>query len=152
MISLELDIENFNPTFDVVSILLKKENGTFLLLQRAASKPQGLTWGSPTGKVEPSENRERAIEREVGEETGIDIDFRLLTFHHTFYVRYDDYDFTYHLYSYPVSDDIHIILENGCHIACGWYTPLESLELNLIEDMDFVIKQHFNLQHGNSTH
>lgn len=42
----------------------------FVILLRAAHKPEGNTWGLPSGKVEDGESDEQAMLRELEEETG----------------------------------------------------------------------------------
>lgn len=53
----------------VVGCLLEYQ-GEFVILLRRAHKPQGNTWGLPSGKIEDGERDEDAVLRELEEETG----------------------------------------------------------------------------------
>src|SRR4051812_17720201 len=44
--------------------------GKFVILYRRSHKPDGNTWGLPSGKVEQEESDEEAVLRELNEETG----------------------------------------------------------------------------------
>ena len=138
---------DFNSRFDIVSNLIEREDGKFLLLKRALHKPQGGTWGIPTGKVEEGEDFIDAIIRETFEETGIEIKPSDLKMHPVLYVRVekDGYDLIYHMYSSMVPLDTEIILEKSAHDDYEWVTPQESLEMNLIHDMQPIIIKFFNL-------
>ncbi|MGH7203071.1 MAG: NUDIX hydrolase [Candidatus Levyibacteriota bacterium] len=63
---------NFKNRFDIVSCFCMKEDA-LLLLHRQNHKPQGNTWGIPAGKVDGEERLDNAIQRELKEETGLDI-------------------------------------------------------------------------------
>lgn len=146
MISLEKP-DNFNPRFDIVSNMIVKPDGTFLLLQRAIHKPQGGTWGIPTGKVDPGEELIDAIIRETFEETGISMNPSDLKAHPVQYVRVenDGYDLTYYMYSSNVSQDTEIVREKAAHDNFVWADPKKSLEMNLIHDMQPIIEDFFKL-------
>ncbi len=131
--------DNFNSEFDIVGILIDY-NDSMLLLKRDPRKPQGGTWGAPGGKVEKGETLEQAIKRETYEETGIALDPEVLTFFDSYFVRYGDHDFIYHLYSYKAVSKPEIFLEQGGHVEYGWYSKDDALKLDLIHDMDFCIE------------
>lgn len=137
--------ENFIPDIEVVSLMLLRDDEKFLLLKRLPHKPHGLTWGAPTGKVEKGENINQAIIRETQEETGLTVDENNLIYHYPLYVVVDETKIIYHLYSYKISLDTEIRLEVDAHAEYGWFNKDEALKINLIHDMDFVIKKFFNL-------
>jgi 8-oxo-dGTP diphosphatase len=58
---------------DVAAAVIQRPDGAFLLAQRPAGKVYAGYWEFPGGKVEPGEPPERALERELHEELGIDI-------------------------------------------------------------------------------
>src|ERR1700750_483893 len=104
MISLNKPSQFDNP-IEVVGCFVESE-GKILLLHRQSHRPEGNTWCSVGGKVEPTDKSlMSAIKREVWEETGIDAredDFQFLT---TFYVTYSDgKNFIYHKYRLQVSN------------------------------------------------
>jgi len=132
---------DFASRFEVVSCFCDFE-GRFLALQRAKTKPQGSTWGVPAGKIDPGEPALTAITREAKEEAGLDI---VPQFFQTLYVRYDTYDFIYHIFSTELLEQPKIILNATEHQDYRWVTPEESLELPLIPDMDECIRLFYRL-------
>ena len=58
---------------NVVTGVIRDENGKILITQRNLKKAQGGLWEFPGGKIEPNETRENAIVREIKEELDIDI-------------------------------------------------------------------------------
>jgi 8-oxo-dGTP diphosphatase len=58
---------------DVAAAVIQRPDGAFLLAQRPPGKVYAGYWEFPGGKVEHGEPPERALERELHEELGIDI-------------------------------------------------------------------------------
>jgi len=58
----------------VVCAVVFDAGGRVLLAQRPAHKHLGLKWEFPGGKVEPNENPEHALVREIKEELGCAVD------------------------------------------------------------------------------
>ena len=56
---------------DVVAAIIYKD-GAYFATQRGYGEFEGM-WEFPGGKIEPGENRESALKREIQEELGIDI-------------------------------------------------------------------------------
>jgi 8-oxo-dGTP pyrophosphatase MutT (NUDIX family) len=115
--------QNFDPRFEVASCFLEHD-GKFLLLLRHDHKPQGNTWGAPAGKIE---NGYLADPQEL---TGLQI----------LYVRYPEYDFVYHTYRLKLARPHQVVLEPAGHKEYCWVTPQEAFSLQLIPDMDTVIR------------
>jgi 8-oxo-dGTP diphosphatase len=59
---------------EVAAAVLERPDGRFLLAQRPAGKVYEGYWEFPGGKVEPGEDVERALARELHEELGIDVE------------------------------------------------------------------------------
>lgn len=81
-------------TLNVVAAIIEKDN-KILIAQRSKGEFAGL-WEFPGGKVEPGENKEHALIREIEEEfdTEINIDSYLTTVEHqydSFYLIMDCY-------------------------------------------------------------
>ena len=62
------------PVIEVVVAVIIKSDGSFLLARRPESKPCGGYWEFPGGKIEPGESRPYALNRELMEELGIQIE------------------------------------------------------------------------------
>lgn len=60
-----------NPEVCVGAVVLDR-TGRLLLIERGRGPGVGQ-WSVPGGRVEPGETLEAAVEREVGEETGLDV-------------------------------------------------------------------------------
>lgn len=147
MISLKIeDIPDFNPKFAVAgTFLFVREK--ILLLQRAAHKPQGETWGVPAGKINHLEDRQAGARRELLEETGISLWPHLFEHKHTFYVRNEkkQYDFIYEVFIVTMCTKPAVNINIEEHVDYEWKTPSDALLVNLMDDESEVIKHTFNL-------
>ncbi|MEI7919234.1 MAG: NUDIX hydrolase [bacterium] len=129
--------ENFSPKFEVVSCFVE-HNDEILLLLRQDHKPEPNTYGVPAGKVDEGETPIQAIEREVREETGIKLTDP--THFEKLYVKYPDYDFTYHIFHKRFDQEPTITINPNEHKGHKRIHPKKALELDLIEDEDACIK------------
>jgi 8-oxo-dGTP pyrophosphatase MutT (NUDIX family) len=87
--------ENFNPKFEAVGTFVCC-NGEIILLHRQDYKPQGGTWGIPSGKRDDGESPLDTACREILEETGIRIPRDEMKYFSVIYVRNAEYDFIYY--------------------------------------------------------
>lgn len=77
------------PVLWVVAAALVNDQGELLMAQRPEGKALAGVWELPGGKIEPDENPEEALARELKEELGIDVDRQDLepmtfaTYHYT---------------------------------------------------------------------
>jgi 8-oxo-dGTP diphosphatase len=93
----------------------------FVILLRHSHKPDGNTWGLPSGKVEPGESDEAAMLRELAEETGYHAQATELQ-------HLGDYDFissrgqayTYVTYQLRLQKPHTIRLEDAAHSTYQW--------------------------------
>jgi 8-oxo-dGTP diphosphatase len=134
---------DFNPKFEVVSCNLECD-GKILLQHRLPHKPQGGTWCTPAGKVDPGENLSEAMARELLEETGYDYPASTFTDPLKVFVRYSEYDFIYYIYRLTVIHKNSIVKRDE-HQDHQWVTPQEALTTNLIQDEDACIKLVYGL-------
>lgn len=137
-------LEKFNSKFDVVSCFVE-HNGRFLLLHRQDHKPQGGTWGVPAGKVHDGEDLKTALLREVQEEIGLVVTSEDLKFFRSYFVRYSDYDFMYHIFSVTLNTLPELYLHADEHKDFKWVIPTEALSFDLIQDEDFCIKAFYKI-------
>lgn len=142
MISLN-PIKNFNKQVDVVSLFVVY-NGKILLLKRQKNKPHEGTWGPPAGKGDDGENLEQAICRETFEETGIKITPDEITKDEKrYYVRHDNIDFMFYVYSIKLDKEPKVILRSIEHSGHAWFTPEEAMKLDLVQDEEVPIADSF---------
>ncbi len=131
--------EGFDPYIDVAGCFIEHE-GKIVLLHRDAHRPQGNTWGAPGGKIAKKEDVRMGLQREVQEETGYLINLDEVNHVNTFYVKYPELNFIYHLFHYRTTQRPEIILNSKEHTDFLWVTPGVALTMTLIPDEDFCIK------------
>jgi len=134
--------DDFNKRFDVVGCYLIHE-GSFVMLHRHAHKANGDLWGLPGGKVEPGESLVGAMVREIEEETGLELLPSDVHFFGSYYVRHDDFDFEWHMFSAELPTRPRIQISTYEHKDFKWVTPREGQLLPLIPDMGRSIKLFF---------
>lgn len=128
---------DFNPKFEVVSCFVEHQNEILLLL-RQDHKPQPNTLWVPAGKVDLGETIRKAMKREGDQETKINlwgakyIDVR--------YVRYDEYDFVYHMFKKTFKEKPQVTINPEEHKEYKRIHPKKALEKNLIQDLDECIR------------
>ena len=141
---LETIPKDFNPKFEAVGSFVQY-NGEIILLHRQDHKPQGGTWGIPSGKRDVGENPIDTACRETAEETGIIIPCNEMKFFSTVYVRFADYDFVYHMFHAKLQNKPEIKINEHEHKDAKWASPKNVLGLSLIEDLDGCIRLFFNM-------
>ena len=136
--------KKFDPIFEIVSCFVEY-NDKILLLKRQPFKSEPNTYGVPAGKVEKDEDLINAIARETFEETGIKISIEKFKFYKTKYVKYETYDFIYHMFHTNLNELPKIIINEQEHQEYIWEYPKECLELDLIPDEDACIIDYYKL-------
>ena len=99
----------------------------------------------PAGKIDKGEDLLTAIIREINEETGISAEPDQFKYFDKFYVRYPDYDFTYHIFHLLVETKPTLNINSNEHKNSVWKTPQKYLELDLIQDEDFCIQAFYKI-------
>jgi 8-oxo-dGTP pyrophosphatase MutT (NUDIX family) len=135
---------DFKKGMSVVACYLE-HNGTFVLLHRHVNKSNGDKWGLPAGKMEKGESMQQAMRREILEETGLDVPEERLNYFDSLFVRHENRDFEYHMFSTDLKDKPRIVLSSSEHKDSRWVTPEESLEMNLIYDLDECTRLFYDL-------
>ncbi len=135
---------DFKSKFDIVSCFLEYR-GEILLLHRQDHKPQGDTWGVPTGKVHEGETLLGTMLRELYEETGHKALPKDLTYFGKVYVRFPDYDFIFHIFHSLTEHKPKITIHPEEHKDFVWVTPQAALSMNLMQDEDTCIKLFYKL-------
>lgn len=138
-------LKNFKEKFEIVSSFVEHD-GYFLVLHRQSHKPQGNTWGVPAGKVHKNDiDLKQALSREILEETGLIFDSNNLNYFESYFVRYDDYDFIYHIFNIKLDMKPNIVLSPDEHKDYKWIKPEDAFKLDLIQDEDFCIKNYYKI-------
>lgn len=108
---------------DVVAALIWRD-GNFLACQRPADKKRALLWEFPGGKVEPGETLPEALQREIREELGVQVEVlnEVWQTDHT----YPDMHVRLHLFHSLLRDGEPQRLE---HAALCWLLPDQTDEL-----------------------
>ena len=100
----------------IYDLINKKQ---YKFLKRAKEKPFGSLWGVPAGKIEANEEVEKALLRELFEETAICLDLEELSSCKTLYIVRDDCSFTYHMY-FVIRKALPSVILNEEHQAFAW--------------------------------
>lgn len=135
--------EWFKAKFEIVSIFLEFD-WKILLLHRQDHKSEWNTWWVPAWKKEENEDIYDAIIRETQEETWIDVNKKDIKFFKEVYVRYENYDFIYHIFNTKLEYKTQVIINPNEHKNYIWINPFSSIkELDLIEALDECIKLYY---------
>ena len=135
-------LKHFNPKFEAVGCFVQC-NGKIILLHRQDHKPEGDTWGIPSGKVRKNERPLNTVLRETHEETGLKIPKNNMEFFFTVFVKFPEYDFIYHIFHTKIGKRAKIKISAKEHKAAKWISPTDALDLPLIGDLDSCIKIFF---------
>ena len=133
--------ENFTSKFEVVSIFIVHDK-EILFLQRQTFKPEGGQFGVVTGKVDEGEELLEALIRETFEETQIELKEKDISFLKTYYVKFPDYSFIYHLYHIKFDEKPNVVINPQEHLSYTWKNKEDALKLDLIQDLLETLEEH----------
>ena len=131
--------QRFNPKFEAVGCFIEN-NQEILLLHRQDSRPQGNTWGIPSGKINPEEKPLEAMVREIKEETSFELDPSKIRYFGKTYVSYPEFDFIYHLFHTSMNPRLKVELNDEEHKDYLWTAPTNAFDLDLVPDLDICIR------------
>lgn len=126
---------DFPALFDAVGCICRCK-GNFLLLKRIPDKSYPGHWGIPSGRVNVNESLNRAVIRELFEETGILLSSENLLFIKKYYIISNDMSFSYSIYICNFESYPSITIRSEEHSRYGWFTIDNALRLNLIPDLE----------------
>ncbi len=112
-------------SIEVVAAIIKKNNQV-LSTQRGYGEFQGL-WEFPGGKIEPGENHQEALKREILEELLVDIEVQ----NHLYTIEYDypHFHLTMHCYWCTLEQKIELTE----HLSSRWLDKDELYEVEWLE-------------------
>lgn len=115
-------------------------NGEILIVQRSEHCSSPGTWSGPGGKLDPGEDFDTALVRELNEEIWVDIsDYpKDVLFHKYFYFLEKNIEICF--YKVLCTEKPTIIL-NDEHQNYIWVTLKKALTMNLTEDFDSILKE-----------
>ncbi len=140
----EKEPEDFNSKFYIVGCFVECNN-KIVLLHRQDHKPQGNTWGIPSGKVDDGEGIFEAIAREIREETSFEIPHSKIKDFQKVYVRFEGYDFIYHIFHTELDEPKEIRINHEEHKDSRWASIPHALSMPLMEDVDRTIELYYKV-------
>ncbi len=126
-------------SIEVVAAIIKKNNQV-LSTQRGYGEFQGL-WEFPGGKIEPGENHQEALKREILEELLVDIEVQ----NHLYTIEYDypHFHLTMHCYWCTLEQKIELTE----HLSSRWLDKDELYEVEWLEaDISIIPLIHNELE------
>jgi len=132
---------NFNPRVQISAIYVNIGE-KLLLLELSHVKAEALAWGMPAGKLEIDELPLIAAQRELFEETGIELaenHFRSLG---QLFIRKPDLDYIYHLFEVNL-DKIPQVQLSSEHRSYGWVSKQEAESLPLMKGAKQALDYYF---------
>jgi 8-oxo-dGTP pyrophosphatase MutT (NUDIX family) len=81
--------------------------------------------------------------REISEETNLELKEDSISYFKELFVRYDEYDFVYHIFNTNLIKEPKVEINSQEHKAYKWVKPKEALKMDLIEDLDSCIKLYY---------
>ena len=133
----------FMPSFKVATCFIT-HNNLLLLLQRSADVSQPLTWTTPGGYIDGDEEPQKAILREVREETGLELDEKKLKYHGPLYACVDGIQYPLHVFDTTLPDlPSKVTLSPREHSKHGWFPLKEVKGMPLIKGLKDVLELEF---------
>lgn len=122
--------------------------GKILMLKRHPSRPQGLSWGIPAGKMDGNETSKEVAIRELYEETGLLVSADELSEVVRFYVKHPEYDFIFDAFAIESDKLPELVLGEEEHLEARWVTPEEAMQLPLIAGGHEVVEYYVHWYAG----
>lgn len=120
-ISRSFHMKQSKQEYDVAGCLVF-HGDEFLILRRHPNKAKPLTWDIPAGKIEPSEDREVGMVRELFEETGIRVSTDELVYLGMDRIEEPTYILHFHVFRYDVQTKPEITVSPSEHTESTWIT------------------------------
>ena len=135
--------DGYEEDLQVAACIIEAE-WKILLLQQWIHKKNAWVWLEAGWKVDVWEDYETAMIREIFEETGLILKPTEAQKLFRRYMYYQGEHITIEMY-YVKYDAIPKIRVSEEHSDYWWFSPEASLKLNLVEDLDIIIKELFSI-------
>jgi 8-oxo-dGTP diphosphatase len=122
---------DFQPKVEIAAIYLQFAEQV-LFLRLAPPKKEAGRWGVPAGKLESSELPLEAAQRELFEETGIELDLSSWQYLGPIFIRKPDLDYVYHMFSADLAKQPSCRLSSE-HDAAQWVSPESAMQMPLMQ-------------------
>jgi 8-oxo-dGTP pyrophosphatase MutT (NUDIX family) len=130
--------KDFAAKFEVGLCIVKNED-KILLLQRQEGKGESGLWGIPGGKINSNETSFEGAQRELLEETGLDLSSYAFLSLGILYDIYPDFSFIVHMFSVEVTTK-NITINTNEHKEYKWVSFDEALIMDLMQDVDEILQ------------
>lgn len=140
----------FFPSMEVVACYIKHQD-KILFLKRHPLKTEGNTWCVPGEKRDAGESLIGSMQREIKEETSLELSQDILQHAGVTYMRYPTFDFTYHLFRADIDRAPSIQLNIEEHLDYCWMTLSEANTLSLTPGIKEALNILFNKELAKTT-
>ncbi len=130
---------HFSPRMEVVACFITC-NERILFLKRQLLKSEGNTWCVPGGKRGKDETLLFAMQREIYEETGLNIAEQNIQYCQTTYAHYPNFEFNYHLFRSNIVEEPMVQINIEEHSEFCWMTLNEAYLLPLTPGVDEALQ------------
>lgn len=130
---------DFKPSFDVAGCFIE-HNGEILLLRKNSN-----TFSVLAARVDPIEGLRNSMIKKLKESTSLTIHRDKLAYFDKVYIRLEEFDLIYHMFSISVDNKSDVVINDSEHQEYLWTTPKNALNLPLSEDERDCIKLFFHL-------
>lgn len=131
--------DGFNPTINAAGCFIEVGD-EILVIKRGPAEDHPGTWAIPGGTIESSETELDGLLRELQEEIGFIPPSDSLKYLGMVYGRDDDHDFTFHVFSAPLTEKFDVMFDSNEHIDYRWIKPADALGRDEFSISDESIK------------
>lgn len=98
----------------------------------------------PAGKVEDGESKEKALKREIYEETHLEFDLDDFSYFDKFFVEHND-RCIYHIFYVDLDERLGVEINPEEHKDYAWFDPEEAIGIEQVPGLDRCIEMFYDL-------